>query len=177
MIRKLLVAGVLTLACIAAPAFAQNLVVKDATGATKTIAATADGTGALHYQDIAEGWFASAPMKWTMDGSGYGGVNVFSSALPAGAATAAGQATASTSLAAIAGNTKQVTGFSTVTVGTVFSAGLGIAAVCTAAGNVVLAASDASQITVPVNVGYSQFGFAIVKVVSQTATCTFTALR
>ena len=173
MIRRLLAtAALLAVASLATPAAAADPPVTSlpftAGGATYQEGTYSDGTH-FFVDHMVGGWTGSAWKPWAMDANGYGGVNVFSSALPAGAATSAG-------VAQVAANTKPVTSFAPITVGTAFTPGLGIAAVCSAAGNVVLAGADASQITVPVGVGFNQFGFAAAKVVSQTATCTFTNL-
>lgn len=63
----------------------------------------------------------------------------------------------------VATNTKPVTSFHAVTVGITFTPGLSILANCTASHNVVLAGSDSSTITVPVGVGFKQFGFAVAR--------------
>ena len=191
-LRSLALAGVMVLAC-ALPAAAQSsstFPVKDSTSTTRNFAGQADAAGAFHYRDIMEGLTAAgAPDAFLSDGAGHQLVTLFGTpsvsisntptvniGSTGGGATASAQGTGNASLASIAAYTKPVTSFAPITVGTAFTPGLGIAAVCTAAGNVVLAGSDASQITVPVGVGFNQFGFAVAKVVSQTATCTFTAL-
>ena len=79
-------------------------------------------------------------------------------------AAAAGQTTAHADALTVAVNTKPVTSFGTITVGTAFTPGLGIAAVCTAAGNVVLSDPDGTSITVSVGQGFNQFGFAAASV-------------
>ena len=177
-----------TLVALASPVAAQTsaqLPVKDATGSTRYLCETADGSGNLT-GCLATGAATSALQQSMITALGnpmQTGGSVSISNTPTvnigsigGGATASAQGTGNASLASIAAYTKPVTSFAPITVGTAFTPGLGIAAVCTAAGNVVLAGSDASQITVPVGVGFNQFGFAVAKVVSQTATCTFTAL-
>ena len=138
-----LAAAALILLAATSPARAQTaaqLSVKDATGTTRTLCETADGSGNL------------------------------TPCLQSGAATSAG-------VAQVAANTKPPSSFGAVTVGTAFTPGVGIVAICTTSGNVVLAGADGTQITVPAGVGFNQFGFAVASVPSETATCTLTALR
>ena len=97
--------------------------------------------------------------------------------LESGAGTATGQARANNLLASIAAVTKPVRSFGGVTIGPSFTRGLAVAAVCTAARNLVVQASDGSQISVPVVVGFNQFGVTASRVASETATCNFIALR
>ena len=63
--------------------------------------------------------------------------------------------------------------------GVTVAAGRGIAAVCTTPGAIQLQAADGSSISVPVQQGYNQFGFAIVQVVGAgtNASCTYTTLK
>ena len=163
-------AAVLALAG-AVSARADNYTAKD--GSTPQVSLTfcsKTAAGVQHPCHVMEGvTSAGQPDALLTDGAGH--------LLPsADAPTATAQATGNGSLASIAASTKPVTSFGAVKVGSAFTPGLGIAAVCTAAGNVVLAGANGSQITVPVGVGFNQFGFAVAEVVSQTATCTFTAL-
>ncbi|WP_174300904.1 hypothetical protein [Caulobacter sp. S45] len=62
--------------------------------------------------------------------------------------------------------------------GATVTAGRGIAAVCSAGGQASFVASDGSTLTVPLNVGFNQFGFSVVQVqAGATATCTYTNLK
>ena len=62
--------------------------------------------------------------------------------------------------------------------GVAVAPGRGIAAVCTAAGQASFIAPDGSAISVPLNVGFNQFGFAVVQVgPGPTAACVYTNLR
>ncbi len=57
-------------------------------------------------------------------------------------------------------------------------AGRGIAAVCSAAGQATFVAPDGSTFATPLNVGFNQFGFAVVQVqAGATASCTYTNLK
>ncbi|MHB8283951.1 MAG: hypothetical protein ACYDD1_04675 [Caulobacteraceae bacterium] len=90
--RRLALCGALA-ALIAAPALAQAPVsqpAKNASSVTFNMAGQSDATGAFHPRQVTEGLLGGAPQAWTMDGNGYGGVNVMS--LPTTAPTAAGQA-------------------------------------------------------------------------------------
>ena len=95
-------AAVTALVCATA-APAQTLTtfpLKGADGSTYQECAYSDGSK-LYMCHLLYGWTGSAPKAWTMDANGYGGVNVFSSALPAGGATSAAQATENGTLASI----------------------------------------------------------------------------
>ena len=62
--------------------------------------------------------------------------------------------------------------------GVTVAAGRGVAAVCSAAGQASFVAPDGSTLTVPLNAGFNQFGFAVVQVqAGATATCTYTNLK
>jgi hypothetical protein len=62
--------------------------------------------------------------------------------------------------------------------GALVAAGRGIAAVCTSAGQASFQAPDGSSMSVPLNVGFNQFGFAVVEVLpGPTAACTYTNLK
>ncbi|MHB8286537.1 MAG: hypothetical protein ACYDD1_17940 [Caulobacteraceae bacterium] len=146
----------------------------------KRLAISAVAPGALAVTSI------TADGNYTLDGAGHYAVRYrvgTASATASASATIYYDATASVGLvretnsAAIAAAVKLPSSFGSVTIGTAFTPGVGLAAVCTAAGNVVMAGADGSTITAPVGVGYNQFGFAVANVPSETATCTFTALR
>ena len=166
----------LILSAVASPSAAQTasqLSVKDATGATRSLCETADGSG-----NLTPCLQSDAPTA-TAQTAGNASLAAIAISTAAGA-TATAQATANATLTTVAANTKPVTSFGAVTVGTAFTPGLGIAAICTTAGNVVLSGSDGSSITVPVGVGFNQFGFAVASVAypgSGAASCSFTALR
>ena len=56
--------------------------------------------------------------------------------------------------------------------------GRGIAAVCSAGGQASFVAPDGSVLSVPLNVGFNQFAFAVVQVqAGATAACTYTNLK
>ncbi len=58
------------------------------------------------------------------------------------------------------------------------TAGRGIAAVCSAGGQASFVAPDGSTLSVPLNAGFNQFGFAVVQVqAGATANCTYTNLK
>ncbi len=62
--------------------------------------------------------------------------------------------------------------------GATVTAGRGIAAVCSTAGQSTFVAADGSTLSVPLNVGFNQFGFAVVQVqAGATAACTYTNLK
>ena len=62
--------------------------------------------------------------------------------------------------------------------GVTVTAGRGVAAVCSAGGQASFVAPDGSTLTVPLNAGFNQFGFAVVQVqAGATATCTYTNLK
>ena len=158
MIRSLIGRGLAALAVLplvfASPALAANISVKDGAGTTQTLCTAVQGDSSQAYCFV---YRNAAGAQEDL-------------------ATKASQAAANASLATIAGYTKPATSFAAITVGTAFTPGIGLAAICTAAGNIVLNGSDGSAITVPVNIGFNQFGFGVAKVASQTATCTFTNL-
>ena len=64
-----------------------------------------------------------------------------------------------------------------MTVGTTYTAQRSLAAVCTTVGNITVTFADASSMTVPVNLGYQAFPYAITAVSASTATCTFNNLK
>lgn len=62
--------------------------------------------------------------------------------------------------------------------GVVVAAGRGIVAACSTAGQASFVAPDGSQIAVPLQTGFNQFGFAVVEVApGPTASCTYTNLK
>ena len=99
--------------------------------------------------------------------------------LPSGAASAANQTTANTSLASIATEDAAFQGAVAMTVGTTYTAQRSVGASCTVAGNMSVTFTDASTLTVPVAVGWQTFPFAITAVNSSgtTATCAYSNLK
>ncbi|WP_298689078.1 hypothetical protein [uncultured Sphingomonas sp.] len=201
MFRKAILAAALLLASlplVAAPAAAANLNIKDGNSTAQVLCAISMSDGSLSECNIltdTTGTKIDPATKQLQQstittlgspfqaGGSIGNTSFgISGTLPAFAApptvnfgTLNGAATDAT-LQLIKTNTKPATSFGAVTVGTAFTPGIGLAAICTAAGNIVLNGSDGSAITVPVNIGFNQFGFGVAKVASQTATCTFTNL-
>ena len=99
-----LAAAVALLACVLPAHAADNYPIRDGTGASQTFCSKQVG-GVQHPCHLLEGLNGNVPKAVTVDGSGSLSVNVGSSVLPAGASTAANQATANTSLGQIATNT------------------------------------------------------------------------
>lgn len=87
-------------ACLAAVSLAMPAAAADppftglpltASGQVYTEATYSDGSR-FFFDMMAGGWTGSSWKPWTVDANSYGGVNVFSSALPSGASTSSGQA-------------------------------------------------------------------------------------
>ena len=76
-------------------------------------------------------------------------------------------------------NGAAVSGFIPIpALGVTVTAGRGIAAVCSAGGQASFVAPDGSVLSVPLNAGFNQFGFAVVQVqAGATAACTYTNLK
>ena len=174
-------AAFFALACATA-APAQTLTsfpLRGSDGSTYPECAYSDGSK-LYMCHLLYGWTGSAPKAWTMDANGYGGVNVFSSVLPTGAATAAAQATENQAIAADVANNAAFQGEVQLIVGTADSvARRSLKATCTAAGNVSVIYGDGSVGTWQAAIGIQTFPIAIttVSTAGTTATCTYANLK
>lgn len=75
-------------------------------------------------------------------------------------------------------NNAAFSGVTAMTVGTTYTAGRSIGAICTVAGTATFTMADASSLPgVPLAIGFQTFPLAVIVVASTTATCTFYEMK